>query len=445
MKKVLLLAYYFPPAAASGSLRPVGLCRYLREFGFEPHVVCSDPASIHPPVGRDTTLEALVPEFVRVDRIQYRNILKELLSLREHIRQVIGSVRAKQRSPTTDDEVTVAEPSVKDMILDRLFVFPDHQKYWMRPVVKHVCALPEAQRPDVVLATANPWSSLLAGASIAQRLAIPFVADFRDPWSRNPKPQPNARLLPQIAELERRVLQVAARVITNTEALRNSLASDYPANAGKIDVITNGFIEDMIPEPSAQDYTAGPIELCHFGSVYSLRDPRSLLEAMNELAADGVLSPKDLRIRFVGAWETQDARCEELAHHLESAGFIRREPAMPREEAMRSMSLASYLLILQQGFPLQIPAKLYEYIAVGRPVVVVGGEGATCDLVQKYGLGACCPNEISALRNLLSDILSKTHSVPAPNPATIRQFSYRDITRRVARTLEEAIAMSART
>jgi glycosyltransferase involved in cell wall biosynthesis len=443
MRKVLLVAYYFPPAAASGSLRPVGLCRHLREFGFEPHVVCSDPASIHPPGGHDPTLEALVPQWVRVDRIQYRSTLKELLALREHIRRVISPQRAEQRDQTIQEEAT-DELSVKDVILDRLFVFPDHQKYWVRPVVRHVCALPASQRPDVVLATANPWSSLLAGVRIAQRLAIPFVADFRDPWSRNPKPQPNARLLSQIVELERRVLEGATRIITNTEALRGALISDHPSTAEKIDTITNGFIEDMIPEASANGYQDGPIELCHFGSVYPLRHPRALLEAMSDLAASGVLSPGDLRIRFIGVWDIRDARCEELASHLASAGFVIREPAMPREKAMRAMSLASHLLILQQGFPLQIPAKLYEYIAVGRPVVVIGGEGATADLVSKHGLGVCCPNEVKALRRLLSDLLSKSRSIPAPDSATVRQFSYRNIARRVAGTLEEAIAMFAR-
>ena len=321
MRKVLLLAYYFPPAAASGSLRPVGLCRYLGEFGFEPHVVCSDPSSIHPPVGRDTTLGALVPPSVRVDRIQYRNTLKELLNLRQRIRQAISPQRVEQRGETVQNEATGEEPSAKDVILDRLFIFPDHQKYWVRPVVRHVCALPASERPDVVLATADPWSSLLAGVSIAQRLAIPFVADFRDPWSRNPKPQPNARLLPQIVALERRVLQKATRVIANTEALRDSLISDHPSTADKIDAITNGFIEDMFPEarPDGDQHT--PLELCHFGSVYPLRHPRALLEAMSDLAGSGVLSPGDLRIRFVGGWNTQDARCEELASRLESAGF----------------------------------------------------------------------------------------------------------------------------
>jgi glycosyltransferase involved in cell wall biosynthesis len=445
MKKVLLLAYHFPPVAASGSLRPVGLCRYLREFGFETHVVCADPASIHPPVGRDTTLEALVPPWVRVDRIQYRSTLKELLELRDRIRLTIRpKSAARQRQDIHDNEADV-EPSLKDVVLDRLFIFPDHQKDWVRPVVGHVCALPSSHRPDIILATGNPWSSLLAGVRIARRLAIPLVADFRDPWSRNPKPQPNARLLPQIAKLERGVLQAATRVIANTEALRDSLISDHPSAAGKTNAITNGFIEDMIPQNAAHCYKDGPVELCHYGSVYPLRHPRTLLEAMTDLAASGVLAPGGLRIRFVGTWDTGDARCDELASRLESQGFIIREPTMPREDALRSMSLASHLMILQQGFPLQIPAKLYEYIAVGRPVVVIGGEGATSNLVNKYGLGACCPNEIQALRRLLSDIVSKTRSIPAPDTASIERFNYRKIAGRVAQTLEQAIGMPART
>lgn len=441
MKKVLLLAYYFPPAAASGSLRPVGLCRYLRDFGFEPHVVCADPESIQPPVGRDTTLEGLVPDSVRVDRIRYRSTLKELLDLRDRMRRVF---QRRPNAPSNraggDEEAGDEAPSVKDAILDRLFIFPDHQKYWVRPAVRHVCALSPSERPDVVLATASPWSSLIAGLTIARRLRIPFVADFRDPWSRNPKPQPSARLLPQVAALERRVVHAASAVIANTDALRSAMIRDYPSCEQKIQAITNGFIEDMIPGRYANGAAVGPLELCHFGSVYPLRNPKLLLEVLSDLAEEGLVRPEDLRVRFIGSWDTRDASCDALATRLEAAGLVVREPAMPREAAIRAMHSASHLLILQQDFPLQIPAKLYEYIAVGRPMVVIGGAGATAELVTSHGLGVCCLNDRHAIRDLLTGLAVDKHPIPAPDTDAVEQFNYRDLARRVAGVLEDSLA-----
>jgi hypothetical protein len=91
------------------------------------------------------------------------------------------------------------------------------------------------------------------------------------------------------------------------------------------------------------------------------------------------------------------------------------------------MRQAPALLALQPSSPLQIPAKLYEYVAMGRPLLVVGGEGATSALVEKYRLGRCCPDRADDLERLLRE-LGAGGSLPAPDAAARSAFGYRQLT-----------------
>src|SRR5205823_2738648 len=96
-------------------------------------------------------------------------------------------------------------------------------------------------------------------------------------------------------------------------------------------------------------------------------------------------------------------------------GVLRRETPVSRDRCVEEMSRSRCLLALQGGYPLQIPAKLYEYIASGRPILVIGGEGATVRLVEGNRLGACWPNQVSVIKDRLTDIVTGRTTIEAPD------------------------------
>ncbi len=446
MKKAFILAYYFPPIAASGSLRPLGIARHLAEFGYEPTILTTPPECVYPPGGTDNSLLDLVPTDLHVVPIAYRNTLRELLALRDKWRPGDASNAEESTLATTaQTESPAGEPagvSLKDLILDRLFLFPDHQKYWIDPVVQYCASLPSEARPDVILATANPWSSLVAGEKISRKLNVPWVADFRDPWWRNPKPQPNARLLSQVARLEARVFKSAARIVANTAPLAERFSADHPAAADKIEVVTNGYLPELVPGRGDTDTPANQddvFEICHFGSVYPLRNPKELLVALDALAAAEPQLVKRVRLKFVGGWDVQDPTCDQLADKLEAQGLLKRAQSVPRQEVMRLMQQSSALLILQQDFPLQIPAKLYEYISIGRPIIAIGGKGATSELIESHGVGSCYENDDQQLLRMLKGICSGQHMPLQPSFEQSTQFEYRNIARKISEVLNSAL------
>jgi glycosyltransferase involved in cell wall biosynthesis len=340
---------------------------------------------------------------------------------------------------------------MKDLILDWAFSFPDPQCSWLGPAIRRFSDLKREELPQLVFATGGPWTSLLVGETLAKRFGVPFIADYRDPWTSNPYDSYSSSFLADKAKrLEQFVCASAARVIANTEELRLKLCDDYPQVRNKCITIPNGFdregfIEEdgtntLMDQPATQSVDAGGVELCHFGTVYGKRSPLQLFQAMWELHEERLVTAAQIRMRFVGAWDVTDPRCEKLAQELEKHGFLRREAPISHQVCVRQMARARVLLIIQPDSPLQVPGKIYEYIAVGRPLLLIGGEGATAKLVERHQLGLCCPNDVSHIKPLLRQVARGDLALKPPAKGCTDCFDYQMLTGELAQLLDTVLA-----
>ena len=255
-KTVLVVAYYFPPIPASGSMRPLGFCRYLDRYGWRPRVLTTEPKSVYPPMGVDESLCDQVPNSIQIDRVPHKNPEQTLLQVRNRFRGAMTRLLSSGGTQPLANvnghaldgaQVGFREPylNLKNALLDWLFSFPDPQCFWLRPAVQWLSRIPRDEYPDAVFATGGPWTSLLVGKALAQRFQVPFVADLRDPWTCNPYIEMRSPFLFQRAvRLERSVYEAAACVIANTAELRAKLRSDHPDLERKFVTITNGFDSD---------------------------------------------------------------------------------------------------------------------------------------------------------------------------------------------------------
>ncbi len=108
---------------------------------------------------------------------------------------------------------------------------------------------------------------------------------------------------------------------------------------------------------------------------------------------------------------------------------------MPHRLCIEHMKKASVLLVVQPESPLQVPGKIYEYIAVGRPLLLVGGEGATAGLVHRHKLGMTCPNEVKELKRPLHEMVSGSIRLTPPDRQTVNRFNYRRLAEGLADVL----------
>ncbi len=446
MNRVLLVAYYFPPVATSGAMRPLGFCRYLEQYGWRPRVLTTNPSSIDPaPDVIDEGLCSRLPSTVAVDSVPHSNPLRTLINTRNMVRHRLGMSKAESggngngngNGHSANGNGTRAGQlrQAGDRILNRVFAFPDSRRFWFGPAVRRATSLPASERPDVVFATGPPFTSLLVGRAIARTLSIPLVIDFRDPWAWNPY-----RRGPATTRLERSICHEASRIVTNTVEMRQQFVNDYLEMHEKFLTITNGYdpatadladagIDHSNPVPAQG---ARDIELCHFGTMYGQRNPAALFQAVKELADEGALGAIRFIIRFVGTWEVSDPESNRVAAELEHRGLIRREPPVSHAACLRQMRSAKTLLLLQTAAPLQVPAKIFEYISSGRPLLIIGDRGATTSLVERHRLGHCCINERPLIKELLGQLVDGRLKLD-PTPAReMALFKYPALTQQLA-------------
>ena len=453
MKKILIVAYYFPPVAASGAMRPAAFCKFLLSRGWSPRVLTTDPLTVFPPHHIDQQLSGYLRSAMQVDSVPHGQPLKRLIAWRDKIKTMLHKRLGKQSNeggvsrnlalPNGQGGVTKIG-ALKNLILDWGFEFPDPQCAWFRRAVAFARRLPQTEIPDIVFATGGPWTSLLVGKRIAEHWGVPFIADYRDPWTSNPYCSFSSSFLnTRAGKLERSVCKTASRVIANTSELQIQLEEDYPCLAGKIVTITNGFDPDnfgLCEERKPKGKVKARLELCHFGTVYGKRRPTVLLQALADLYQTGRLKAEQFCLKFVGAWEVTEPRCEDLAQFLEKVNVLKREAPVPHEACLRQMAEADALLVIQPDSPLQIPGKIYEYIAARRPLLLVGGEGATANLVRRHGLGMVCSNNEGSIVQMLLDLIEGRQQLPRLSPHEVDRFSYRRLTDDLVRLLEEVNA-----
>ena len=169
-------------------------------------------------------------------------------------------------------------------------------------------------------------------------------------------------------------------VFTTKAILDNVAAHHDPSLQAKYHVIPNGCDVDEFAglEPRETD---GRFVLLHAGSLYGGRDPRPLMRAIATAARSGVIQASSFRLRLIGSQALEGVHLESVRDSLGLRDVVEIVPRMPRRDSLAEMLAASALLLVQPGHPLSIPAKAYEYLATGRPILAIADEGETANLV----------------------------------------------------------------
>ena len=378
--RLLLVTYYFPPSGGAGVQRTLKFTKYLRAAGVEP-VVLTVRAGAYPSL--DASLAADVPEGVRVVRTRALDPFGLYGALTGRSRKeavAVGSIEAD----------TAAQRAA--LWLRANVFLPDARVGWVPFATRAARRLVRAGRVDAVLTSGPPHSAHLVGLRLRRELArrgLPWVADFRDPWTginfAGELPQ-SAAARALDARLERRVLRAADAVVTVSPTWARELEAKGGLGAGAVHAIQNGFDPDDFGGGGAGE-RRDVFELTYVGSLYGSRDPEALWRAVAALRARGQADA--LRIRLVGRVD-EAARASLRRHGL--GDVVREDGVVSHAEAVAAMRRADLLFLSIEPVPNAdgiLTGKLYEYLASGRPVLALGPpEGDAARLLAAVGAGA---------------------------------------------------------
>lgn len=429
MKRVLIITYYWPPAGGSAVYRWLKFTKYLKEFGWEPIIYTAENG-----------------EYAEIDLSNEKDIPKNLKVLKQPIwepymfyKKFIGQKKTEKVNVgfLTEKKKPKLAEKVAVWIRGNFFI-PDARKFWIKPSVKFLTAYLKENPVDAVISSGPPHSMHLIALQLKKKLNLPWVADFRDPWT-NIDYYPEL-LLTWLANrkhhrLEKQVVTSADCILT----VGSKMTEEFQLLGGKrVETITNGF--------DTADYDNAPVELdkfftiAHFGTINKARNPIVLWEALTRMLKTNPELDQCLKLKFIGRLDAT------VVNSLQETGLIKyldKTEFIPHDEVVTKERQSQVLLLLINNTPNAegiLTGKFFEYLAAKRPILAIGPtRGDVADILNSSKAGKIAgfndvDNLIEILAEYFSDFRKGNLNVNTDN---INAYSRYELTRKLTGILND--------
>lgn len=440
--QVLMAAYYFPPLAGSGVFRSLRFAKCLPFYGWQPTVISTD----RPPNGWNFTDQSMVseiPEGMEVIRIPDGISTGRETSLNsDRVQAILSFLRSVLRfSPKADRIFSQASQSHDGIV--QLLTFPCGALSWAYDTVQYIEKNMDLSHFEVVYTTSGPASAHLIGFYLKQKYGIPWVADYRDPWTFNAygaaynSSNTGQRLL---FELESVLLHQADCNLTVEASLTREYARNFGLSAEKIISITNGYDEENFADLNIPAHT-DRFTINYSGLLYSgHRSIEPVLKAIQQLHEKKAVELSDIRFRVVGNAVPKNVVAAQrygLSDVLIQTGYLSHRAAL-----QSNMDSNLLLLLIGEGDNLKsfYSAKIFEYLRSGRPILAIAPKDGVVDQVlQESGHGkAFSSKQIAEIKAMILEEYLKwknrCDSSLLHSPA-IERFEGKHLTQQLAEVL----------
>lgn len=381
MKRVLIITYYWPPSGGSGVQRWLKMSKYLPEYGWQPVVYTAEGAEY--PV-EDPSLEKDVRPEVEVIRqpiTEPYSFYKKFLGMKKEQKVKAGFIDDTGHKQGWKERLSI-------WIRGNFFI-PDARCWWVKPSVKYLKSYLKEHPVDAIISTGPPHSMHLIAMQLKEALGIPWIADFRDPWTEidyYSKLRLTRWADRKHHRLEHEVLTKADKVVTVSPNWACRLEA---LGAPKADVVYNGFDESDLGQ-TGDAFVSDKFTLTYLGVLFKVRNPECLWQALGELVTEDTRFAEKLQVKLIGQVDkevTQTITRNGLKDHVVLSPYI------PHNQVADALQQSSVLLL-----PLMsndesdtlglIPAKVFEYMASGRPILCIGPtNGDTAKILDETQAG----------------------------------------------------------
>lgn len=430
-KKVLIVTYYWPPSGGGGVQRWVKFVKYLRQTGWEPIVFIPEN-----------------PEYPLLDETLIKEIPKDI----EIVQCKIWEPYKLYRIITGDKDKTVSAGFVssnsKPSTVKRFtrwvrgnFFFPDARKFWIKPASKKIIAYYKSNPFDVIISTGPPHSTHLIAKIVQEKLNVPWLADFRDPWvtmDNEDQFQLSDRSKGRHIDAERDVLQNADQVVCvswhvakSYEKFRNS----------KIPVITNGFDVSDFDISTAPEVKSGNIfTIGHYGTFGGDRNTLNLWNIIHEIEKS--TPNKELRLEMIGPTDKTVLNSISENHLSKHLSHI---PYLDHQSCILKMKSADLLLVVLNNNESQkgrIPGKVFEYLAADKPILCIGAQDGDCArVIHEANAGKTFNiHQSEEIKSFISEVISGEWNNRSNTSINSSDFSRENLTIALGKVLDEMIS-----
>ena len=377
MKKVLVITYYWPPAGGGGVQRWLKFSKYIRDGGWEPVIYTAEGGEM---ALQDDSLLEEVPEGTVV-------IKQPIWEPYYFYKKLTGKKKGEKVYSGFITEKKKAGPGQRLSIWIRgNFFIPDARKFWIKPSIKFLVKYLKDHKVDAILSNGPPHSMHMIALGLKEKLGLPWLADFRDPWTNidfYDQLMLSKRADRKHKRLEQKVLTTADKVVT----VSWSWAEDFKKLCGReIEVITNGY--DEADFEGGEPALSKSFSLTHVGSLNKDRNPKSLWKVLERICDSNPQFKEDLEIILIGPTDF------EAINDINQSGLesnLKLIDHLPHRAAIDKLRESQVLLLPINDTPNVsgvIPGKLYEYLGARRPILCIGPDkGDSARIIKETNAG----------------------------------------------------------
>jgi glycosyltransferase involved in cell wall biosynthesis len=377
LKKVLVLSYFFTPCNLTASQRSLGWAKYLNKFGYYPIIITrnwdrqiNNPEDIHHPSGKD-----IVHEQYDTHAVYY---LPYKGNLRDKLYTKYGKNRYKYlRKALSFIELFGLHFKVSFIPFSNIYHFADQY-------------LSNHQEIKSLIVTGNPFEIFRFGYLLNKKHQISWIADYRDDWNTSIVAHSRGPLEGLLKKLEirseKKYISTAYCITSVSEVYTNKIA-DFNGVDGE--VLLNGFFpEDYINFlnlPFYQEFT-----VVYNGMLYQSQSIEVFLDAFKKLADKFPEHRSHIKLRFPGILFLAEV-ADRVRNHMKGyEDMLIMTPRISRNEVLEIQAKAHVLLMVSHKDAKGIPSsKVYEYLGLGKPVMICPGDGDILDQTfNPYNLGS---------------------------------------------------------
>ena len=437
MKRVLIISYYWPPTGGSGVQRWVKFAKYLPSEGWQPVIYTPENPE---QLAVDHSLETEIPaeaEVIKTHITEPYELYKKFLRKSGH------SSEAVEVNPVNAQNKSFLQ-KVAMWVRGNMFR-PDPRCLWIGPSVRFLKKYLKEHPVDLIVSTGPPQSMHLIGMKLAEQTGIPWIADFRDPWTKifyfkHLSMTPATERWHK--KMEKMVLDEASAVVAVSPLVQQEFQAmtDTP-----VELITNGFDEcDFSSEPCTQAYGGASQEftITHTGLFAADGNPTVLWDVLAEKCQTDEAFRKLLRIKLIGKTDDQILKAMKdrgLESSLINMGYQTHSVAV---EQQRQASVLILPLRKEPEYRAVLPGKLFEYLASQRPILGIGQpDGAMAMIVNETRTGTVIDwNDKEGISQYIEQCWKRhLEGRLSSDGADLSRFTRRSLTRRMAGLFDKII------
>lgn len=430
MKRVLIITYYWPPSGGSGVQRWLKMSKYLPENGWQPVIYTAEDAEY--PV-EDTSLEQDVTpeaEVIRRPIVEPYSFYKRFLGMKKGEKVKAGFINDGAKKNGWKENLSVW--------FRGNFFIPDARCWWVKPSVRFLKKYLKEHPVDAIISTGPPHSMHLIAKVLHKKFNIPWVADFRDPWTDIDfyKDLKLTRCSDRKHHrLEHQVLTEATKVVTVGWHCAKGLESH---GAKDVAVITNGYdfdnhIVETFPETSNPDnHETLPFTMAHIGIIGANRNPETMWSAIAELDLS-------IKIRLIG--QVDNSVIESIKRNSIEK-YVEIIPYIPHNQVIAEQQKSDMLLLFVNNTPNAkgiLTGKIFEYMASGRPILCIGPEdGDSARILNETKTGVTVGfDDKERMKAVILDLMTKhqENQLIANNLKAVEKYSRRNLTKEFVQIL----------